>query len=230
MSSKLSLIAASLTLAMSALPSLSHAQSFGDLLKLVPQGIANNNVLNAIKSLSEITQGQLEPGTTPENADGKVVLYRTEWCGYCKRAAAYMQSNNVPFIERDIERNAGYKAEFKRLGGKGVPLIVLGEKTMSGFSESAFEKQYASFKQTGQGSAGAPAATLAPNAAIRSGDVLIGKINGINIYTHPTKAEKLIVLGKTDEVIYMGEEREGLYRVTTTKGEGWVDKLLVKKP
>ena len=31
-------------------------------------------------------------------------------------------------------------------------------------------------------------------------------------------------------MIYMGEEREGLYRVTTPQGEGWVDKLLVKKP
>jgi hypothetical protein len=31
-------------------------------------------------------------------------------------------------------------------------------------------------------------------------------------------------------VFYMGDEREGFYRVTTRKGEGWVDILLLKKP
>jgi len=152
-----------------------------------------------------------------------------------------MQNKNIEFVERDIEANPRYKAEFKRLGGRGVPLMVFREKTMSGFNESAFERYYADFKRSPEGSSN-PAATTstaasnAPNSpasnspAIQSGDVLVGKISGIQVYPKPAKSGKLTVLGKTDEVIYMGEEREGFYRVTTQKGEGWVDKLLVKKP
>jgi hypothetical protein len=38
-----------------------------------------------------------------------------------------------------VEGSSGAHADFKRLGGKGVPLIVHGRDTMSGFSEEAFE-------------------------------------------------------------------------------------------
>ncbi|MBJ7312028.1 SH3 domain-containing protein [Rugamonas sp. CCM 8940] len=59
---------------------------------------------------------------------------------------------------------------------------------------------------------------------------MVGKIAGINVYAQASKsADKIMKLGKTDEVIYMGEERDGLYRVTTPQGEGWVEKLLIKK-
>lgn len=51
----------------------------------------------------------------------KVVIYTTSWCGYCKKA----------------------KMEFDKLGGKGVPVILVGKKRMSGFSEAGFERIYA---------------------------------------------------------------------------------------
>lgn len=208
------------------------SQSLGDLLKFIPAGTSANQIVGAIKSLSEITMGQIEAGTGPENADGKVILYRTQSCPYCRRAASYMRKNNIGFVERDIERNSDYKAEFKRFGAIGVPFIVLGEKTMSGFDEGAFERNYAEFKRAGENApvpdAGKPPASNS-SSTMRSGDVLTGKINGVTVYAGPSKSEKLAVIGKTDEVIYMGEEREGLYRVTTQKGEGWIDKLLVRR-
>lgn len=211
------------------------SQSLGDFLKLIPNGTSADNIVGAIKSLSEITMGQIESGTGPQNADGKVIMYRTQSCPYCKKAASYMRMNNVPFVERDIERNSNYNAEFKRLGGIGVPFIVLGEKTMSGFKEGAFEQNYAEFKRASENANvannGKPPASNSSsnNLDIRSGDVLMGKINGVVVYAGPSKSEKLAVVGKTDEVIYMGEERQGLYRVTTQKGEGWIDKLLVRR-
>jgi hypothetical protein len=146
-----------------------------------------------------------------------------------------MRKRNVGFVERDIEKNSNYRAEFSRLGGIGVPFIVLREKTMSGFDETKFEQYYSEFKNSLET---APTATAMPlsssnssanYSAFQSGDVLIGKISGISIYLQPAKSEKLTVLGKSDEMIYMGEVRDGFYRVTTQKGEGWVDKLLVKK-
>jgi glutaredoxin len=216
-------------------PSLSHSQSIGDFLKLIPNDSSANSIVNSIKSLSEITLHQIEPGTGPENADGKIVLYRTASCPYCKRAAAYMRAKNIGFVERDIQANPSYKAEYRRLGGKGVPLIVFQEKTMSGFSEAAFDRYYADVKSSLENAStpAMPAPTVASgsmnNLAIQSGDTLIGKIAGVTVYIEPAKSKKLIVLGKLDEIIYMGEERKGFLRVTTQNGEGWVDKLLVKK-
>ncbi len=72
-------------------------------------------------------------------ASGPVVLYATSWCRYCAQARAYFAKNGIAYIEHDVEKSASANAEFKRLGGKGVPLIVHAGQTMRGFSEQGFE-------------------------------------------------------------------------------------------
>jgi glutaredoxin len=247
-----------------ATPSFAAAQSWGDVLKgVVDAKSAGSDWLGAIKSVAEVSFGQIIPGAGPKEADGKVVLYSTSWCGYCKKAVSYMQQNKIPFSERNIESNALYKTEYKAAGGKGgVPFLVFGSKTMMGYNESQISSSYAQMQQTAkaapstapaaaapsvaavagavQGAVGAtapsvavPAAAPSPAAlvALQAGDSLAAKLPGITVFTQPSKtAPSLLKLTKTDEVvIYMGEERDGLYRVTTSSGEGWVDKLLVKK-
>ena len=218
------------------------AQNFSSLLKNMTQA---KELVGTIKSVSDVSFGQVTRGApAPQDAEGKVVLYRTSWCGYCKRAETYMQQKNIPFVERDIEASSTNKAEYTRLGGKGpVPFLVFGSQTMSGFSEGAFDQHYAQFQHgeasmaNGSGRSTAPVyiRSASPQSApvstsVQSGDTLVAKIPGIKVYTQASKsAAKLLLLGKADEVVYMGEERDGLYRVTSSQGEGWVDKLLVKK-
>ena len=68
-----------------------------------------------------------------------VVMYATSWCGYCAKARAYFAKNRIAYVEYDVEKNPAANAEFKRLGGRGVPLIVQGGNMMRGFSEKSFE-------------------------------------------------------------------------------------------
>ena len=68
-----------------------------------------------------------------------VVMYATDWCGYCAKARAHFARNRIPYLEYDVEKNPAAHAEFKRLGGRGVPLIVHGANVMRGFSEQSFE-------------------------------------------------------------------------------------------
>ena len=118
------------------------AQDIGGLLRGLMQG-RPGDLADVIRSVADVSVGQLGGGVQgPQDADGKVVLYRTAWCGYCKQAAAYMQQKNIPFVERDIERNSAYKAEFSRFGGNGVPLLLFGSKTMRGFSQSTFDLEF----------------------------------------------------------------------------------------
>ena len=72
----------------------------------------------------------------------KVTMYSTEWCGVCKRAKAYFKKKGIRYKEYDIEKNEKAKRDYKRLGGKGVPLIVSGKKKMSGFSPAGFEARF----------------------------------------------------------------------------------------
>ena len=71
-----------------------------------------------------------------------VVMYSTPWCGVCKRAKRYFEGKGIAFTEKDIEARESWREEFDQLGGRGVPLILVGDRTMSGFSASRFEALY----------------------------------------------------------------------------------------
>ncbi len=72
----------------------------------------------------------------------KVVMYSTSWCAYCKKAKQYFKKNNIKFTEYDIEENARARKRYKKLGATGVPVIVVGQKRMNGFSIKGFERIY----------------------------------------------------------------------------------------
>src|SRR6185369_10755535 len=74
-----------------------------------------------------------------ERFTGTVEIYVTEWCGYCKKAQKYMKEKGIPYVAYDIEKDSAAMQRHKELGGRGVPLIVIGSKKMSGFSPESFE-------------------------------------------------------------------------------------------
>lgn len=81
--------------------------------------------------------------TSSKNTHSKrVIMYSTSWCGYCKKARRHFKKNGIAFREYDIETSSSAHRRFKELGGNGVPLIVIGDKTMSGFSANRFDSLY----------------------------------------------------------------------------------------
>jgi Curli production assembly/transport component CsgG len=67
--------------------------------------------------------------------------------------------------------------------------------------------------------------------AANSGDIMMAKIAGVKVLKSPAdSAGELMALSKTDEVLYLGEEKNGFMKVTSPKGDGWVKKVLLKKP
>jgi len=74
------------------------------------------------------------------------------------------------------------------------------------------------------------AASLQANAA-GAGDVMVPRIAGVRVLKAPKDDGALLVqLGRTDEVIFDGKEENGYLKVTTSNGDGWVKKTLMKKP
>lgn len=62
------------------------------------------------------------------------------------------------------------------------------------------------------------------------GDAVTGKIAGLKIYSQPNKTSKVLAsLGRGEEVIYTGKEKDGFISVQGNDGEGWVEKIMVKK-
>lgn len=90
-------------------------------------------------SITSSLEVYVEPklrGLSAEN----VTLYVTSWCGYCKKAKAYMAAHGISYQEFDIERDPIAKSDFQRHRGGGVPLLVMGDKTLRGFSSSSYDR------------------------------------------------------------------------------------------
>ena len=72
----------------------------------------------------------------------RVIMLSASWCGYCRKARQYFNSNGIRFTEYDIEKTAKGKRLYKKLEATGVPVILYGKKRMNGFSESGFRNLY----------------------------------------------------------------------------------------
>ncbi len=70
-----------------------------------------------------------------------VVLYTTSWCPYCRKARDYLRSRGVDFIEYDIEKDKEAAVRKRQLDNRGgVPFAIINGRSISGFSESAYER------------------------------------------------------------------------------------------
>jgi hypothetical protein len=74
------------------------------------------------------------------------------------------------------------------------------------------------------------AAQTKAGAVFNEGDVLRPKIANVKLLSQPADdAPSTVVLGKTDEMIFMGKEQDGFVQVETSKGAGWVKKVLISR-
>ena len=75
----------------------------------------------------------LEPVETP--ADGATVtMFTTTWCKICKMAKTYLNKKGVAFVELDVEKDEEGKKRYHELNGKGVPITLIGQQKLVGFS------------------------------------------------------------------------------------------------
>jgi len=70
----------------------------------------------------------------------RIALYTTRHCGHCRQAKAFLRQYGIPFHEIDVECNQRAYKEFKRAGGQGVPLILIGRMTLNGFDPKKLKK------------------------------------------------------------------------------------------
>ena len=56
-------------------------------------------------------------------ASARVVLYSTEWCGYCKQIRRFLDQKGIPYQALDIEKDAQARKAYEALGGGGIPFV-----------------------------------------------------------------------------------------------------------
>jgi len=84
-----------------------------------------------------------EAVTKNQSAHSKtVVMYSASWCGVCKKAKAYFAAEGIAYKDYDIENSRKGRFDYKKLKGTGVPIIMVDDERLNGFSQRRFEKAY----------------------------------------------------------------------------------------
>jgi len=80
------------------------------------------------------------------------------------------------------------------------------------------------------GAAGVVGAGNAGGPGFEAGSVLSPKIAGVRVFGQAaTDGAPIFILAKADEVVYLGEARDGFLKVQGSAGAGWVQSVLMKK-
>lgn len=69
----------------------------------------------------------------------RIKLFSAVWCGYCKLAKSHLARRGIAFEELDVEQSATGRDEYRRLDGRGVPVILVGDQRMDGFDPAALD-------------------------------------------------------------------------------------------
>lgn len=97
--------------------------------------------MSAPASAEAQTPAALRDAVKRDSQD-RVVMFSAAWCAVCAQARHYFQSQNIEFVEYDVETNREARRRFNAYGKGGVPLLVVSGVTMRGFSKAAFDARF----------------------------------------------------------------------------------------
>lgn len=77
--------------------------------------------------------------TYTDTGQKSVVMYSAKWCGICSKARAFFEGRGIEYEEYDIDTDEKGKRDFAEMKGRGVPIILVGDKRLRGFSPERFQ-------------------------------------------------------------------------------------------
>jgi len=87
---------------------------------------------------------------TPEIIANKpdVIMLGAWWCSYCYKAKRYFQENKINYCEYDMENTVIGKKLYKEHGSGAVPMMLIGQYQINGYSEQQIEYAIALLNKT----------------------------------------------------------------------------------
>ncbi len=72
----------------------------------------------------------LHPPKPRPPGEERVVLFATSWCGYCAKTRQFFAANHIDYLELDVEKSEQGQRGYAKLGGNGVPIVVIDDITV----------------------------------------------------------------------------------------------------
>ncbi|SHN37898.1 Glutaredoxin [Duganella sacchari] len=80
------------------------------------------------------------------DATTKVVLYGTKTCPFCQKAREYLAQHNIAYADIDVNQPGQGQADYRGLGEKAVPVLLIGNRRITGFKQPVIEAALAQLK------------------------------------------------------------------------------------
>ena len=118
---------------------MKHLKTVVSYLLIIAAGIAIGTIAPRVPQWfkGDYTEGNYA-AYFPDPAT-RVVMYGTATCPYCARARAYLNERGIAFADYDVQESPAAREAFGKLDGKGVPLILIGERRIEGFNPSVYD-------------------------------------------------------------------------------------------
>ena len=78
----------------------------------------------------------------PQGGQPQVIMYATRHCPVCVKARRWLLEQNIPYVEKDVERDAQAAEALAKKGAeqgvstRGVPMFEVGGRLLSGFDKN----------------------------------------------------------------------------------------------
>jgi glutaredoxin len=117
-----------------------RAPTQGRLEKTMKFELASSALPASAASYMEQFRKTHPAGATPVATAKGVTLYSAAWCGYCRKAKAWLGDHGVAYTDVDIDAPGGTAALAQASGGSsGVPVLVVDGRSIKGFSAAAYD-------------------------------------------------------------------------------------------
>jgi glutaredoxin 3 len=79
----------------------------------------------------------------PDQTNASVIVYETQYCGYCRMAKRLLQARNIEFAQFDVTGDRDMRSWLvKATGQRTVPQIFIRGESIGGFDElSALDRR-----------------------------------------------------------------------------------------
>ena len=111
--------------------------TFSDL----PASPLPESIIQYRQELEKSARNRLSNLAQASSAD--IQLFTAPWCGYCRKAKAYLAEKNIRYQEYDIDTQNGKQAFAQARTATGIPLLLWKGKQMQGFTKAGYDSLFA---------------------------------------------------------------------------------------